>query len=119
MRNQKKEVRECGKISCNLHPYRLGTNPNRKRITTEEDLKDEKYLPPVKSIRKHCLECYSGSPKDVKLCDSPECPLYPFRLGTNPNRKSRTITDEEKKEKVEILRKARSLKKEKKDSQEQ
>lgn len=45
-----------------------------------------KQLSPVKAIRKNCLECGSGSVKEVALCVSTDCPLYPFRFGTNPNR---------------------------------
>jgi len=41
---------------------------------------------PIKSIRAYCLECSGGSPKEVRLCVIPECPLYPYRLGKNPNR---------------------------------
>jgi hypothetical protein len=41
---------------------------------------------PVKAIRAFCLECVCGSPREVELCVSPECPLYPFRLGKNPYR---------------------------------
>jgi len=45
-----------------------------------------KYLSPVKSIKKFCYEC-AGSAKERKLCSVKDCPLYPFRLGKNPNRK--------------------------------
>jgi hypothetical protein len=44
-------------------------------------------LTPVKSIRKKCIECAAGSLKEVRECVIPNCPLYPFRLGKNPNRK--------------------------------
>ncbi len=43
-------------------------------------------LTPIKSIRFHCLECVSWSTAEVKNCTSPLCPLYPYRLGTNPER---------------------------------
>jgi hypothetical protein len=46
-----------------------------------------KNLSPIKAIRKHCLECSSGSKGEVKNCIITDCPLYPFRLGKNPNRK--------------------------------
>jgi len=41
---------------------------------------------PVKAIRAKCLECSGGSYRDVRECLIPECPLYPFRMGKNPNR---------------------------------
>jgi len=42
-------------------------------------------MTPVQSIRKYCLDCCCGSPKEVRLCPNTDCPLYPFRLGKNPN----------------------------------
>jgi len=42
---------------------------------------------PVKAIRAKCLDCSAGSFHEVKECVIPDCPLYPFRLGKNPNRK--------------------------------
>ena len=68
-------VRECqgNKLSdgpCPFYPFRLG-----------------KGRPSVKLIRKHCLRCMGGSPKLVRECPSTTtCPLYGYRLGTNPKR---------------------------------
>lgn len=42
---------------------------------------------PLKAIRLNCLACCCQQPVEVKLCVIPDCPLYPFRLGKNPNRK--------------------------------
>jgi hypothetical protein len=42
---------------------------------------------PLKSIRNFCLGCSCDSMKDVRECNIPDCPLYAFRLGSNPNRK--------------------------------
>ncbi len=41
---------------------------------------------PIKSIRAYCLQCQGGSPKEVRLCSAQACPLYPYRMGKNPNR---------------------------------
>lgn len=46
---------------------------------------DDKVLTPVRAIRKKCLEC-SGRPKEIRLCQEQECPLFEFRLGRNPRR---------------------------------
>lgn len=51
---------------------------------------------PMKAIREKCLECCCGSSQEVKLCVIQDCALYPFRLGKNPNRKARVLTEEEK-----------------------
>ncbi len=45
-------------------------------------------LTAIKAIRHHCLVCYGFSSFEVKDCSSPLCPLYPFRLGTIPGKKS-------------------------------
>lgn len=50
-----------------------------------------KYLSPVKSIKKFCLDCVGGNIKERRLCIDTDCPLYPYRLGHNPNI-SRTIS---------------------------
>ena len=42
-------------------------------------------MTPVQSIRKYCLDCCCGSPKEVRLCPCKDCFLYTFRLGTNSN----------------------------------
>ncbi len=46
-------------------------------------------LTPNKAIRYHCVECMGWSTHEVKGCTDHHCPLYPFRLGTNPSRKRR------------------------------
>jgi len=32
------------------------------------------------AIRAFCLECVGWSPKEVRLCSSPGCPLFKYRL---------------------------------------
>lgn len=39
----------------------------------------------IKSIRLFCLECTSEDRNWIKDCPSKKCPLWPFRMGTNPN----------------------------------
>ena len=39
---------------------------------------------PLKAIRKRCLDCAGGSPKEVALCPDPQCSLWPFRYGEKP-----------------------------------
>lgn len=41
-------------------------------------------MTPMKAIRANCLDCCGGSPKEVRLCPSAKCPLYPYRLGHRP-----------------------------------
>jgi hypothetical protein len=66
--------------------------------------------PPLKAIRRKCLDCCCGSSHEVDLCPVTDCSLYPYRLGKNPNRKGRAYTEEEKKAFREHLAKARAKK---------
>ena len=65
-------------------------------------------LTPLKAIRAKCIDCSGGSIHEVKLCVIPECPLYPFRFGKNPFRKRRKLTDQQRQEIAERLRKSRA-----------
>lgn len=49
-----------------------------------------KNLTPVKAIRKKCLDCSGDSRKEVRECVVLDCPLYPFRMGKNPNCKPKS-----------------------------
>lgn len=51
---------------------------------------------PVKAIREFCLDCCGESSSAVKECTAVNCALYPFRLGKNPFRTKREMTDEQK-----------------------
>lgn len=62
---------------------------------------------PVKAIREKCLECSNGQPSEVKYCPVEKCPLYPFRLGKNPFRQKREMTEDERKALGDRLREAR------------
>lgn len=44
-------------------------------------------MTPVRAIRAKCLDCCCGQMQEVRLCPCSDCPLYPFRMGKNPNRK--------------------------------
>ena len=41
-------------------------------------------LSPGKSIRHYCLWCCLGSPREVNLCPSETCALWPWRFGRRP-----------------------------------
>jgi hypothetical protein len=42
--------------------------------------------PPLKVIRAKCLDCCCGSAHEVRHCLISDCPLWPYRMGTNPLR---------------------------------
>ena len=41
-------------------------------------------LTPMKAIRQKCLECSSGSAKEVRECPVRACALYAYRSGKKP-----------------------------------
>ena len=49
--------------------------------------------PILRAIRAKCLDCSSFSPKEVRLCQSFNCDLWPYRMGTDPFRKGREAED--------------------------
>lgn len=65
---------------------------------------------PVKAIRAYCLGC-AETRKEVELCPIEECSLHPFRLGKNPFRTKRELTDEQRAAMAERLAKVRKGKK--------
>jgi len=74
------------------------------------EMEDEKITSPIKAIRAKCLDCCCDQRDEVKLCPATTCPLWPFRMGKNPNR-SRNMTDEQRQAAKERLAKARAAKK--------
>ncbi|OFQ56983.1 hypothetical protein HMPREF2931_06210 [Fusobacterium sp. HMSC065F01] len=73
-----------------------------------------KEITPMKAIRKKCLDCSCGSSEEVKNCFAKKCPLYQFRFGykldENGNRRKRDLTDEQRYEMAERLKKVRDNK---------
>ena len=63
---------------------------------------------PLKAVRQYCLDCSGDSPSEVKDCVITDCPLYQFRMGTNPTRKPRVLSDKSR-EALSKASKARSL----------
>ena len=57
----------------------------------------------LKVIRAHCLDCCCGSFEEVKECGSPSCDLYPYRFGSDPNK--RVLSPEQ----LERLKNARAV----------
>ncbi len=74
-------------------------------------MEEEKVVSPLKAIRAKCLDCCCDQRDEVKMCPATKCPLWGFRLGKNPNRKSRVMSDEQKAAAKERLAKARASRK--------
>lgn len=62
---------------------------------------------PLKAIREKCLDCCCGQPSEVKSCPAEDCPLWHFRMGKNPFRQKRELTEEQKANLAERMKKAR------------
>lgn len=46
------------------------------------------------AIRARCIDCSSGSVRDVRNCTFEDCPLHPFRMGIgkqDPNKRNKAI----------------------------
>jgi hypothetical protein len=71
-----------------------GTNTNETPLFT-----------PMKAMRKKCLDCCCGSPKEVELCPVTACPLYTYRFGKRPGTVKRQATPAQ----IERLKRARKV----------
>lgn len=67
-------------------------------------------MTPLKAIREKCLDCCCGQSTEVRLCTAIKCPLYEFRMGKNPNKKGRELTEDQREALAERLRKGREKK---------
>lgn len=83
--------------------------PIDPRDLTPEDLTRLGFrrVPQSAAIRRFCLECMGGSRGEVLLCASAGCPLWLYRMGTNPWREKREMPEEQRLAAVERLRLAR------------
>ncbi len=61
---------------------------------------------PLKAIREKCLHCCCGNAAEVRKCVAVDCPSWPFRMGTNPFRKKRELSSQQKCERAARLAKA-------------
>jgi len=61
---------------------------------------------PSKAIREKCLDCCCGNAAEVRKCVAVDCALWPHRMGTNPFRKKRELSPQEKRERAQRLPKA-------------
>jgi hypothetical protein len=38
-------------------------------------------MPPMRAIRRNCIDCCGGEPGEVRKCVAVSCPLWPMRMG--------------------------------------
>ena len=73
----------------------IGRDP---REMTPDELKKLGHVrkPVLQAIRERCVDCSGGSVNEVRLCPAVACAAWPFRMGTDPWRVKRVMTEEEK-----------------------
>ncbi len=83
----------------------------------DKEKPEEKHLNPLQTIKKYCkIQCCcvgegnDGATELWKNCEVTECLLWPFRMGTNPFRKKRVLTEEQRKATADRLKDARNKK---------
>lgn len=63
----------------------------------------------LKAIKENCIECMGGQVSEVKMCELEKCKLYKYRLGKDPDRTPRVMTEEQRAAAAERLKKAREI----------
>ena len=74
-------------------------------------MKHEQPTSVLQAIKKHCrTDCCCDDMESWKECNATDCMLHPFRMGKNPFRKKRELTDKQRKAIADRLEKAREAK---------
>jgi hypothetical protein len=63
--------------------------------------------PILSVIRAKCLDCCCHQPSEIRKCTATSCALWPYRMGSNPFRASREMSDEQRSAAAERLRRVR------------
>ncbi len=61
----------------------------------------------LKNIHQKCMDCSAYQSKEIELCPSDDCPLWPFRMGKDPFKTGRELSDAQRAN----LAKARAMRK--------
>lgn len=93
-----------------IENYAAGRDP---RKMTEQELKNMGFndIPLLKVIRKKCLDCAGNSEAEIRRCTAVSCELWPYRMGKNPLRKRKELTQDQKEKLVQRMNMAREKKK--------
>ncbi len=86
----------------------VGRDPRKMTVDELTEL-GHKRMSPLKALRARCIDCCGGSPHEVRLCVAVTCPSWPFRMGANPFRTKRVLSDEERARNAAQLRRARQI----------
>ncbi len=50
----------------------------------------------LKTIHQKCMDCSAYQIKKIELCPSSDCPLWPFRMGKDPFKTPRIMSEKQK-----------------------
>ena len=70
---------------CSSPPEKLGVKTLRSI--------GHKKMPLMSLVRKTCIDCTAGSYSTIRNCEMTSCMFWPYRIGTNPFRKGRELSD--------------------------
>ena len=78
----------------NGRDIKIGRDPRQMSAAELQQLGHHKR-PILDAIRQNCVECCAGNSAEVRRCAMIACPMWPYRMGTNPF-VSRDYTDEQR-----------------------
>lgn len=61
----------------------VGRDP-REMTAGELELLGHHKRPVLEAIRQNCVECCAGNQAEVRRCSMIACPMWPYRMGSNP-----------------------------------
>ena len=73
----------------------VGRDPRKMTVDELTEL-GHMCMSPLKALRLRCIDCCGGSAPEVRLCTAVDCPAWPFRMGKNPYRTKRVISEEQR-----------------------
>lgn len=83
-------------------PVEIGRDP-RKMTEAELVALGHPRRPLLRAIRANCIECCGGTEAEVRRCRMVTCPMWPYRMATNPFQR-RELSEEQRLEVAERLR---------------
>ena len=78
-----------------LNGEKIGKHPKEISVKEFNALGHHKE-PLLIIIRKKCVECCVHQLGEVRKCVCHTCELWPYRMGTNPFRAEKTLSDKQK-----------------------
>lgn len=72
---------------------KIGRDPRTMPRTDLEAL-GHKPMTVLEALRARCIDCCAGSAQEVRKCTAVDCPSWPFRMGWNPWRERKEMSDE-------------------------